>query len=45
MTNPLQAQDHLFESSQIRSVWDEAQGEWYFAVVDVVAALYSGPQI
>ena len=29
----------LFEDKQIRSVWNEKEEEWYFSVVDVVAAL------
>ena len=29
----------LFESKQIRSVWNETDQKWYFAVVDVVEAL------
>ena len=29
----------LFEQKQVRSVWDDATEEWYFSVVDVVAAL------
>ena len=29
----------LFESKQIRSVWDEQAQRWLFAVVDVVAVL------
>jgi DNA-damage-inducible protein D len=29
----------LFESKQIRSVWNEAEQKWYFAVIDVVAIL------
>lgn len=29
----------LFENSQIRSVWDSEQEEWFFSVVDVVQAL------
>ena len=29
----------LFEDRPIRTVWDETQEEWYFSVVDVVAAL------
>ena len=28
-----------FQSNQIRSVWSEETGEWYFSVVDVVGAL------
>lgn len=29
----------LFESTQIRSVWNEADGKWYFSVADVMQAL------
>ncbi len=29
----------LFEQKQVRSVWDDTTEEWYFSVVDVVAAL------
>lgn len=29
----------LFETKQIRSVWNAEQEAWYFSVVDVVAAL------
>lgn len=29
----------LFENKQIRTAWDEETEEWYFSVVDVVAAL------
>jgi hypothetical protein len=29
----------LFESKQIRSVWNVAEQKWYFVVVDVVAIL------
>ena len=29
----------IFGEQQVRSVWDNAAEEWYFAVVDVVAAL------
>lgn len=29
----------IFENRHIRSVWDEKKEEWYFSVVDVVAAL------
>lgn len=29
----------LFESRQIRSVWNEAEGKWYFSVQDVVEIL------
>jgi len=29
----------LFEDSHIRTVWNEEQQKWYFAIVDIVAAL------
>lgn len=29
----------LFESKQIRNVWNEADQKWYFVVEDVVAVL------
>ena len=29
----------LFEQKKVRTVWDEEQGKWYFAIVDVVAVL------
>ena len=29
----------LYENKQIRSVWDEEKGKWYFSVVDVVGVL------
>lgn len=29
----------LFESKQIRTIWDEQQEEWYFSVVDVISVL------
>ena len=29
----------MFEDRPIRTAWDEMQEEWYFSVVDVVAAL------
>ncbi len=29
----------LFESKQIRSVWNDADGKWYFSVADVVQVL------
>jgi len=29
----------LFESKQIRSVWNESEEQWYFSVVDVVGVL------
>lgn len=32
-----------FEERKIRTVWDEAHETWYFAVVDVIAALTDSP--
>lgn len=29
----------LFQSNQIRSVWNEEEQQWYFSIVDVVGAL------
>ncbi|MBR2251530.1 MAG: phage antirepressor protein [Neisseriaceae bacterium] len=29
----------LFENKQIRSIWDSEQEKWYFAIVDIIAAL------
>ena len=29
----------IFGEQKVRSVWDDTAEEWYFAVVDVVAAL------
>ncbi|SMB78182.1 BRO family, N-terminal domain [Pasteurella testudinis DSM 23072] len=33
----------LFENSQIRSVWNDEKEEWFFSVVDMVAALTESP--
>lgn len=29
----------IFENNQVRSIWDDVAEEWYFAIVDVIAAL------
>ena len=29
----------LFESAQIRSVWDDKEQKWFFSIADVIAAL------
>ena len=29
----------LFQTNQIRSIWNDEVGEWFFSVVDVVGAL------
>ena len=33
----------LFESIQVRSVWNEEEELWYFVVVDVIAILTNSP--
>jgi DNA-damage-inducible protein D len=33
----------LFESKQVRSVWDAEKGKWYFSIVDVVEVLTDSP--
>ena len=30
---------NLFEGSEIRSIWDSEQEDYYFSVVDVIGAL------
>ena len=29
----------LFESSQVRTIWNEEEGQWYFSIIDVVEVL------
>jgi len=33
----------IFEDRKIRSFWDDGEEEWYFSIVDVVAALTDSP--
>lgn len=33
----------LFENQKIRAVWSEEEEEWYFSVVDIIAALTESP--
>lgn len=33
----------LFESKQVRTVWDEVNEKWYISIVDVVAVLTNSP--
>ncbi len=33
----------LFQDKKIRSVWNDEEEQWYFSVVDVVAALTDSP--
>ena len=39
MKNKLETISNLFEGKEIRSIWDKDKEEYYFSVVDVVAAL------
>lgn len=39
MDNKLKTITNLFESTEIRSVWDEDKDDYYFSVVDVIKAL------
>lgn len=39
MDNKLKTITNLFESTEIRSVWDEDKEDYYFSVVDVIMAL------
>ena len=35
----------LFESKQIRSVWDETNQKWYFSIQDVIGILTESTDI
>ncbi len=37
--NKLQTISNLFEDNEIRSAWDNEKQEYYFSVIDVIAAL------
>lgn len=37
--NNLETINKVFEGHEIRSIWDEDKEEYYFIVVDVIAAL------
>ena len=39
MNNKLETVSNLFESNEIRSIWDSEKEEYYFSVIDVVSAL------
>jgi len=34
----------LFESKQVRSVWNETEQKWYFSIIDVVEILSGSPR-
>ena len=33
----------LFEERKVRAIWDDAQEEWYFSIVDVISILTDSP--
>ncbi len=39
MNNKLETISNLFEGNEIRSIWDSEKEDYYFSVVDVIAAL------
>ena len=39
MTNKLETLTNLFEGNEIRSIWNSEKEDYYFSVVDVIAAL------
>lgn len=41
--NKLQAITNLFETKEIRSLWDAEKEEYYFSVIDVINALTNSP--
>ena len=44
MNNKIETISNLFEGNEIRSIWDAEKEEYYFSVVDVVAALTNSPE-
>lgn len=44
MNNKLETISNLFEGKEIRSIWDSEKEEYYFSVVDVIAALTDSPE-
>ena len=43
MSNKIDTKLQLFDSTEIRSTWDEDAEKWWFSVVDIVAALTEQP--
>ena len=39
MNSKIETISNLFEGKEIRSIWDTEKEDYYFSVVDVVAAL------
>lgn len=44
MNNKIETISNLFEGKEIRSIWDREKEEYYFSVVDAVAALTDSPE-
>lgn len=44
MNNKIETISNLFEGKEIRSIWDAEKEDYYFSVVDVVAALTNSPE-
>lgn len=44
MNNKIETISNLFEGKEIRSIWDREKEDYYFSVVDVVAALTDSPE-
>ena len=42
--NKLETINNLFEGNEIRSIWDKEKEDYYFSVVDVIAALTDSPR-
>jgi hypothetical protein len=34
----------LFEKKQVRSLWNEEEGNWYFSIIDVIEILTDSPR-
>lgn len=39
MNNKLETISNLFEGNEIRSIWDSEKEDYYFSIVDIIAAL------
>ena len=39
MDNKLETISNLFEDNEIRSIWNSEKEEYYFSIVDIIAAL------
>lgn len=44
MNNKIETISNLFEGKEIRSIWDAEKEDYYFSVVDIVAALTNSPE-